>query len=258
MFTTNLTLLMPVIGVAAGLVAAMLVVRVHDLRLAPVGFGVRGAKLLVPHYVTESGMIALGIPLAIVLLGSTAMMLKQYLTPPPVKTAQVFIPWDPDKWKQIGIDNVDIEDPAVAPTATKAPNFRAIPKPVEDDRAETDAIDTQDDLIRQANAVVRNDEPSRSGPIELQKLPELVKRIDPVYPSFAIKLGCQGRVWVQALLDIDGRVLRAEISRSSGYPALDEAAQEAVRQWVFTPAIAPDGRPTKVWQMCPINFKLSQ
>lgn len=45
--------------------------------------------------------------------------------------------------------------------------------------------------------------------------------------------GVIGRVWVIALVDVDGRVLEAAVTR--GIPALDAAALECVRRWRFEP-----------------------
>lgn len=45
--------------------------------------------------------------------------------------------------------------------------------------------------------------------------------------------GVIGRVWVVALVDVDGRVLEAAVTR--GIPALDAAALECVRRWRFEP-----------------------
>ncbi|MRR09469.1 energy transducer TonB [bacterium] len=270
MFTTDVILLMPVIGVATGLAVALFVVRAQELRLASVGFGVKGAKQLIPLYVKEGGMVALGIPLALVIFGSSALMLKGYLTPPRPVPKRVVIPWDPKKIPLRGINDRIIDD-FKFPEAPANPTGIGKPRPVADDQAMTDDIGTQGDWAAQANAgtidpsqlnrdsveIVRDDVPDK-GFVALDRYPELVKRIDPVYPSNAIGAGIEGRVCLQALLDIDGRVVRVEVAQSSGNASLDEAATDAVKQWVFTPAIAPDGKPTRVWQSCPITFRLAR
>ncbi|MCU0606770.1 MAG: energy transducer TonB [Candidatus Edwardsbacteria bacterium] len=271
MFTTDLILLMPVIGVATGLAVALFVVRAQELRLASVGFGVKGAKLLGPLYVKEGGMVALGIPLALVIFGSSALMLKQYLTPPPVPIQREIIPFDPTKWGlPPPIDPNGISDPGN--TAIPAdPNGGGIPRPVEDSHAAVDDYGTQDDWARQANAgtidpdklnrdsveIVRDDLPPQ-GFTAMERYPELVTRIDPVYPSVDLTLGREGKVYVQLLLNTDGTVARAEIKKSSGSATLDDAAVTAVRQWVFTPAIAPGGKAVRVWQLYPVSFRIAR
>ncbi|HTY07552.1 MAG TPA: energy transducer TonB [Candidatus Edwardsbacteria bacterium] len=269
MFTTNFTLLIPAVGVAAGLAAAMLVVRSHDLRLASIGFTGKSSRLLVPHHTAEGVLLAVSAPLVLMIMGSCGMALREYYRPPAKLDTggYIVIPYDRLMPPPPIDDHNNTTDPGRV--FAKTPTGVGIPKPVPQDSS----VDPQGPEVngnwlpggtalpgqRPGDSVVvtRDDTPPRSGPVELQKFPELVKRIDPVYPSIAVKIGCQGRVYIQALLDIDGRVLRAEVQRSSGYPALDEAALDAVRQWVFTPAIAPDGRPTKVWQMCPIVFRIA-
>jgi TonB family protein len=48
----------------------------------------------------------------------------------------------------------------------------------------------------------------------------------------------------------------AVVGKSSGNTALDEAAVEAAKQNIFTPAIAPGGKPVRVWVMYPVVFKI--
>ncbi|MDI6741005.1 MAG: TonB family protein [Candidatus Edwardsbacteria bacterium] len=268
MFTTNFLLLMPVIGVAAGLVAAMLVLKAQDARLASAGFGTKTARILIPHYTKEGVLAATAIPLAILIFGSCVFMLREHLKAPitAVKADGPIV----IKYRDLGIGkSVTGRDdpPPVEPVIGKTPTV-GVPTPVPPEQAGTEDGDTQSDWARAAAGSVDLDKLNREivaggdhippqGYMALDKYPELVKRIDPVYPSIAIISGSQGRVCVQALLDIDGKVLRGEVSQSSGNPALDQAAVEAVRQWVFTPAIAPDGKPARVWQSCPIKFKLS-
>jgi TonB family protein len=269
MFTTNLLLLLPVIGVAAGLVAAMLVIREQDARLAPAGFGTKTAPVLIPHYTKEGALVAMALPLALVLLGSAGLMLAQYLRPaapaPPKRIIHVILSDFGPGESITGKKDLRPVEPAVGKTPTVG-----VPKPVPPDQAGAEGGDTQDDMARAAarsgdldklnrdsvEIVAGNGEIPGKGYVALDKYPELVKRVDPVYPSIAVSTGSQGRVCLQALLDIDGRVLQVEVSQSSGNPALDDAAADAVRQWVFTPAIAPDGKPARVWQSCPIRFRL--
>ena len=255
MFTTNLFLLLPVIGVAAGLLAAMLVVRRADARLASAGFGTKTAPVLVSLGIKEAAMTAMGGPLAVLLIGSSALMLKEYLTPPPPPIVREVIPYDPSKWGLPPLINPDgLTDPSRL-TVPATPTGGGIPRPVEDSRAATDDAGTQSDWAAQANAgtidpaalnrdsveLVRGGIPDKGGYVALEKYPELVRRVDPVYPRIALETGSEGRVMVQFLQDYDGSVLRAEVAKSSGNAALDEAAVEAVRQWKFTPAIAPGG-----------------
>jgi TonB family protein len=87
----------------------------------------------------------------------------------------------------------------------------------------------------------------------LEGLPEIITRVDPVYPLAARRAGVDGTVLVQALVGADGRVKDTKIIKS--IPALDAAAVAAVRQWVFKPGRS-NGRPAPVWVAVPVKFTL--
>jgi protein TonB len=60
----------------------------------------------------------------------------------------------------------------------------------------------------------------------------------PPYPPLDIRLGNQGTVLLRLLVGADGRVLDAQILRSSGAPGLDRAAQAwVIAHWRYQPAI---------------------
>jgi protein TonB len=63
---------------------------------------------------------------------------------------------------------------------------------------------------------------------------------EPLLPDEA-KQGQELRVQVSFRLTPQGLVTGVEVKRSSGYPAVDAAVQEAFRRWRFTPV--PDGAP---------------
>ncbi len=65
--------------------------------------------------------------------------------------------------------------------------------------------------------------------------PRLIKRVDPVYPELARESRTSGIVIIEAETGLDGRVVALKILRS--VPLLDEAALDAVRQWVYEPMI---------------------
>ncbi len=57
----------------------------------------------------------------------------------------------------------------------------------------------------------------------------------PRYPATARRRGIEGTVLVRLRVDQQGRVLAAEVLRSSGSKLLDAAAIAALRRWRFTP-----------------------
>ena len=86
--------------------------------------------------------------------------------------------------------------------------------------------------------------------------PELINEHNPDYPKLARQAGITGPVWVKALVDEEGNVLKAIVWESSGAVSLDEAAIEAAYKCEYKPGIQ-DGRPVKVWVTYPVEFTLA-
>ena len=59
----------------------------------------------------------------------------------------------------------------------------------------------------------------------------------PKYPDIAWRQRQSGSVVIRMHVDMQGRVARAEILESSGHPALDRAARDALAKWQFIPAL---------------------
>ena len=83
--------------------------------------------------------------------------------------------------------------------------------------------------------------------------PRLVKEVEPVYPAEARKAGIQGVVILEATTDLYGRVANAKVLRS--IPALDQAAMDAVKQWVYEPMVI-NGKPHPVVFTVTVRFTL--
>ena len=83
--------------------------------------------------------------------------------------------------------------------------------------------------------------------------PKLVKEVEPVYPAEAKKAGIEGVVIMEATTDLYGRVANVRVLRS--IPALDQAALDAVKQWVYEPMII-NGKPQPVVFTVTLRFKL--
>jgi protein TonB len=61
----------------------------------------------------------------------------------------------------------------------------------------------------------------------------LIKRTDPIYPADALKQGVQGEVVLQVRIGEDGVVHDSGVIR--GESRLAHAAEQAVKQWRFSP-----------------------
>jgi len=85
--------------------------------------------------------------------------------------------------------------------------------------------------------------------------PRPLKQVDPVYPDIAIQARIEGIVIIEATTDVYGRVQSYRILRS--IPLLDQAAIDAVRQWVYEPMII-NGRPRGVIFTVTVTFTLKK
>ena len=74
------------------------------------------------------------------------------------------------------------------------------------------------------------------------------------YPEIARRNGIEGQVVVAALVGKDGKAEKTQIIDSDN-EVLNKAAEAAVKETVFTPAIQ-NGTPVRVWVRIPISFRL--
>ena len=85
------------------------------------------------------------------------------------------------------------------------------------------------------------------------KAPTQISKVQPVYPAEALAARVQGIVILEAVIGVDGRVTDAKLLRS--VPLLDQAAMDAVRQWVYTPTLM-NGAPVPVIMTVTVTFNL--
>ncbi|WP_439865774.1 energy transducer TonB [Pseudomonas syringae] len=78
----------------------------------------------------------------------------------------------------------------------------------------------------------------------------------PVYPPAAARRHQEGTTLLRVHVLSNGRADQVQVQQTSGVPALDEAAQAAVRQWTFIPAKRGD-TPVEGWVNVPMAFKLA-
>ncbi|MEW6366671.1 MAG: TonB family protein [Acidobacteriota bacterium] len=157
-------------------------------------------------------------------------------TPPPAPAVLVAPSEVP---KEILEDEIDIDLPGADPNG--------VPDGVPDGVA--DAVDTRS--ILPVAPIARDQSPIRIGG-DIQP-PRLIRKVPPRYPAIAIAAGVQGVVKVEATTDTSGRVVDARVTRS--IPLLNDAALEAVRQWIYTPVFI-NGRPHPVIFSVDVEFIL--
>jgi len=87
------------------------------------------------------------------------------------------------------------------------------------------------------------------------KPPTQISKVQPVYPLIAQSARVSGVVILEAVIGVDGRVTDARVLRS--IPLLDQAALDAVRQWVYTPTLM-NGVPVPIIMTVTVTFTLPQ
>ena len=87
------------------------------------------------------------------------------------------------------------------------------------------------------------------------KVPQRLRYVEPIYPEEARKAEIQGVVILEVETDIYGRVMNIKVIRS--VPALDQAAIDAVRQWIYEPLVV-DGKPRRAIFMVTVDFTLKE
>lgn len=82
-------------------------------------------------------------------------------------------------------------------------------------------------------------------------------RVDPIYPPASRRAGEEGTVRLKVLVDTSGRASNVAVTRSSGFPRLDQAAMEAVRKWRFV--AATDGtNKIQAYTQVAVTFRLTE
>jgi protein TonB len=85
------------------------------------------------------------------------------------------------------------------------------------------------------------------------KEPKKLKHVAPAYPDIAKSARVQGVVILECTISPQGKVTNVTLLR--GIPLLDQAAMDAVKQWVYTPTLL-NGVPVPVIMTVTVNFKL--
>ena len=152
---------------------------------------------------------------------------------------------------------VPLDQPIVKPTI-------GLPVPVADELAVEQTIMTQQEIAasiapvgvggsgRDSLVIAATDDlPNQGEFVYYEDEPVPVTTVQPVYPEFAREAQIQGKVVLHVLVGKDGRVKNVKVSK--GVTGLNESAMEAVRRWVFKPALS-NNKPVAVWVEVPVDF----
>ncbi len=85
--------------------------------------------------------------------------------------------------------------------------------------------------------------------------PMLIKSINPRYPDLARQAGIEGTVLIEVLVNEEGKIEQARVIQSDVTPAMEKAALEAVKKFLFKPA-KQRTVPVPARMAIPIRFKL--
>jgi protein TonB len=77
----------------------------------------------------------------------------------------------------------------------------------------------------------------------------------PDYPSASRRMEEEGTVTLKFLIGVDGRVMQADIEKSSGFARLDEASRSALSKCQFRPGTV-DGKPEQSWTTIQYKWRL--
>ena len=77
----------------------------------------------------------------------------------------------------------------------------------------------------------------------------------PDYPSASRRMEEEGTVTLKFLIGVDGKVMQADIEKSSGFTRLDEAARHALSKCQFRPGTV-DGKPEQSWATIAYKWRL--
>jgi TonB family protein len=102
-----------------------------------------------------------------------------------------------------------------------------------------------------------DDSPVADGPIVIRAgvtPPQLLRKVVPRYSEAARRMRREGSVFLEAIIDKDGRVANVRVLRGLGF-GLDEEAAQAVSQWTYEPARLGQ-RIIAVYLTVRVDFKL--
>jgi protein TonB len=90
----------------------------------------------------------------------------------------------------------------------------------------------------------------------VDRAPQILKKVDPVYPPTARSLGVSGKVVVRFLVGPDGSVSKPSIIEAQPKGYFEESTLEALRRWHFKPGNFK-GKDVATWVILPVQFRLS-
>lgn len=90
---------------------------------------------------------------------------------------------------------------------------------------------------------------------QVDAMPQVISRRDPVYPYSARQKNLSGIVILKFLVTPEGNVEQVSVVQSNPPGVFDDAAIQAISAWRFKPGTL-DGEAVSTWMTIPLRFKL--
>jgi protein TonB len=184
-------------------------------------------------------------------IGLSILLHASLLTIVPPRTSDAYRP---------DVDPIVVSDWRIKPIPTPPPSRFVSPRLAGDLPTEEVHEESQDALD-----VSLDDEPTVDPPIApvaptsvsgtWDEDAELVRYVEPQYPSMARAAGIEGTVLLRVHVDETGRVVELFVERTDAGDVFTADALRAVREWRFRPA-RQGGRPVASWLLVPLRFRL--
>ena len=167
-------------------------------------------------------------------------------TPPPIPKAPDF---KEPTMPKFPIPEVPIDPPPAGPTITGEFDDKPVsaphPNPGSKSGASTDIA-----------SVVQSKPQPPAKPVQIAAIVDASACAKPEYPRNAARNGESGTVMLALLVGLDGRVIDAKVTQSSGYRELDKAAVQGLSLCKFIPGTI-DGVPQQSWAKLEYKWALT-
>lgn len=90
---------------------------------------------------------------------------------------------------------------------------------------------------------------------DLEKRPEVMASVAPIYPADMRKAKIEGTVTIIFILNEEGHVEDPRVEQSSR-PEFERPALDALRKWKFRPGMK-DGQPVRTYMKLPMRFRIN-
>jgi len=233
------------------------------------GYGAFELKRAYRRNISIGILVASGLHLFVI---GGALLINKLATKPPEAVGTIVLKTAAELGAPPTLSAKDIPIP-VATVHRTLPSV-GVPTPVPDEEApEEMEMATMDELAAMAapapvvdldemgnkDIVIENlDEllPTPDEFVAYEEAPEKVIDVKPTYPEMARRAGIEGVVWVNALVDREGKVRDVIIVKDSGANAgFEDAAIDAAKKTIWKPAIS-NGQPVALWITYKILFTL--